>query len=128
MKLPLSLSKMTLNSKANSIKYKYSDRHPEHSQAYYLKQAMPYLEKLESKLSNSPNLSGREFRFPDAAILPFIRQFSMVEPKEFNGLALPNLQRWLATGLESDLFVGVMKKYPPMGRQVRTKTFFETAP
>ena len=92
-------------------KYKYSDRHPEHPQRYYLEQAMPFLEQLDKKLAKSPYLGGSQFRFPDAAILPFIRQLSMVDVKTFDQLALPNLQRWLADGLKSDLFVNVMTKY-----------------
>lgn len=92
-------------------KYKYSDRHPEHPQHYYLEQAIPFLEQLENRLAKSPYLGGSQFRFPDAAILPFIRQFSMVEPKTFDSLALPNTQHWLAKGLKSDLFVSVMTKY-----------------
>jgi len=92
-------------------RYKYSDRHPEHPQHYYLEQVMPFLKQLERILAGSPYLSGSQFRFPDAAILPFIRQFSMVEPKTFNNLALPNVQRWLAQGLQSELFVSVMTKY-----------------
>jgi len=93
-------------------KYKYSDRHPEHPQHYYLERAMPFLERLENRLAKSTYLGGGQFGFPDAAILPFIRQFSMVEPKTFDSLALPNLQRWLAQSLKSDLFVSVMAKYP----------------
>ncbi len=93
-------------------KYKYSDRHPDHPQTYYLEQAMPFLEKLECALSHSPYLGGSQFRFPDAAILPFIRQFSMVNPKQFNALTLPKLQQWLAKGLESELFISVMHKIP----------------
>jgi glutathione S-transferase len=93
-------------------KYKYSDRHPEHPQDYYLEQSMPFLEKLESILCHSPYLGGSQFRFPDAAILPFIRQFSMVKPEQFNALPLANLQHWLAKGLESDLFISVMDKTP----------------
>ena len=92
-------------------KYKYSDRHPEHPQQYYLEQALPFLEVLENRLAKSPYLGGRQFRFPDAAILPFIRQFSMVEPKSFASLALPNLQLWLARGLMSNVFASVMTKY-----------------
>ena len=92
-------------------KYKYSDRHPEHPQHYYLEQAMPFLEQIENRLAKSPYLGGSQFRFPDAAILPFIRQFSMVEPKTFDSLVLPNTQHWLAKGLKSDLFVSVMTKY-----------------
>ncbi len=93
-------------------KYKYSDRHPEHPQLYYLEQAMPFLEKLEAALSDSRYLGGTRFRFIDAAILPFIRQFSMVQPKQFDDLTLPNLQLWLANGLASDLFLSVMHKIP----------------
>jgi len=92
--------------------YKYSDRYPENPQAHYLEQAMPFLKKLEHTLSNSPYLSGNQFRFLDAAILPFVRQFSMVDPKQFRALTLPALQQWLAAGLESDLFISVMDKIP----------------
>lgn len=93
-------------------KYKYSDRHPEHSQDYYLSQAMPFLEKLELILSNSPYLGGSQFRFLDASILPFVRQFSMVDVTQFTALPLPGIQKWLRRGLESDLFVSVMQKHP----------------
>lgn len=93
-------------------KYKYSDRHPEHPQAYYFEQAMPFLEKLEDILCTSRYLGGSQFRFADAAILPFIRQFSMVEPKQFSTLPLPKLQQWLAQGLKSELFLSVMDKIP----------------
>jgi len=98
--------------KGHLDKYKYSDRHPEYPQAHYLMQAMPFLEKLEIILSHSPYLGGSQFRFLDAAVLPFIRQFSMVKPKQFNAQAVPNLQHWLAQGLESELFVSVMHKIP----------------
>ncbi len=94
-------------------KYKYSDRHPEHPQSYYLEQAMPFLEKLEGLLATSSHLSSNYFGFMDAALLPFVRQFSMVQPKQFNSLPLPKLQQWLAHGLNSDLFLSVMRKYAP---------------
>lgn len=93
-------------------KYKYSDRHPEHPQHYYLEQAMPFLERLENILTKSPYLGGSQFRFADAAVLPFIRQFSMVDQNVFTSLPLPKLQDWLATSLASDLFASVMTKYP----------------
>jgi len=101
-----------LEFKPHLDKYKYSDRYPDHPQAFYLEQALPFLEKLEAILSNSAYLGGNQFRFADAAILPFVRQFSMVEPKTFNALPLPKLQHWLATGLESELFLSVMHKFP----------------
>ena len=98
--------------KVHLDKYKYSDRHPEHPQQYYLEQAMPFLERLENILTKSPYLGGSQFRFADAAILPFIRQFSMVDQNVFTSLPLPKLQGWLATSLTSDLFASVMTKYP----------------
>jgi len=99
--------------KSQLDKYKYSDRHPEHSQDYYLQQALPFLEKLDNILSQSPYLTGNQFRFADAAILPFIRQFSLVDPKRFDELPLPKLQHWLTNALASELFLSVMDKFPP---------------
>ena len=51
----------------------HSDRYPNHPQAYYLKQAMLFLEIRERAFCHSPYLGGSQFRFLDAAILPFIR-------------------------------------------------------
>ena len=102
-----------LEFKSHLDQYKYSDRHPEHPQSYYFEQALPYLEKLEHILTHSRYLGGNQFRFPDAAIIPFIRQFSMVEPKRFHSLDLPYLQAWLANGLQSELFINVMFKTAP---------------
>ncbi len=101
-----------LSFKKQLDKYKYSDRHPENTQAYYLAQALPFLENLNSILSNSQFLSGEFFRFVDAAILPFIRQFAMVNLKTFHDLPLPHLQQWLTTGMNSELFSSVMPKFP----------------
>ena len=74
---------------------------------------MPFLEILERLLHQSSNLTGEQFRFADAAILPFIRQFSMVDAKTFSALPLPKLQQWLREGLASDLFLSVMDKRLP---------------
>jgi len=107
------IAKNDFEFKVHLDKYKYSDRHPEHPQAYYFEQAKPFLEKLEALLTNSSFLSGSQFRMADAAILPFVRQFSMVDATQFNALSLPNLQRWLLAGIESDLFTSVMDKFVP---------------
>jgi len=93
-------------------KYKYSDRHPENPKEFYLQKAMPFLETLENLLCESSGLTGDRFKFADAAIMPFIRQFSMVEPKVFAALPFPRLQQWLENGLSSPLFLGVMHKFP----------------
>lgn len=93
-------------------KFKYFDRHPENPQNYYLEQAMPYLETLENILQNNVYLGGSQFRLLDAAALPFIRQFSMVDQQMFNALPLKKLQIWLENGLNSELFKNIMPKYP----------------
>jgi glutathione S-transferase len=52
----------------------------------------------------------------DAAILPFVRQFSRVDADWFAVHAMPHLGSWLEDYLASDLFEGVMER-------VKTGTF-----
>ena len=49
----------------------------------------------------------------DVAVFPFIRQFALVDKSWFDSMPWPRLQAWLAFMLDSALFTGVMKKYPP---------------
>jgi glutathione S-transferase len=55
---------------------------------------------------------GPKLSWIDIAIFPFIRQFSMVNPRQFEELPFPNLKRWLAEQIHSALFESVMEKYP----------------
>ena len=48
----------------------------------------------------------------DVAIFPFIRQFSMVNPQEFDNLPFAATKKWLKQQMESELFNSVMDKYP----------------
>jgi len=91
-------------------RYKYADRHPEHSQEYYRSQCAGYLERLESVLKQQPYLIRHEVTFADIAIFPFVRQFSMVDQDWFAQGPYPNLNRWLTSLLELPLFVRVMAK------------------
>ena len=93
-------------------RYKYFDHHPEYSQDYYLKKALPFLQQLEKILSKQAFLTGSNFHFTDAAIAPFIRQFFMVDQQQFTQLNLPKLEAWLSLFLDSPLFKSVMEKYP----------------
>lgn len=93
-------------------RYKYFDRYPEHSQDYYLEKSLPFLNKLEKILSKQAYLGGSKFRFTDAAIAPFIRQFCMVDQQRFDQLDLAKTQTWLMSFLKSPLFNNIMKKYP----------------
>jgi glutathione S-transferase len=48
----------------------------------------------------------------DAAIVPFVRQFSGVDPDWFAAQRLPHLRRWLQGILASGLFQSIMVRAP----------------
>ncbi len=93
-------------------RYKYADRHPEHSQEYYRDQCDSYLQRLEAVLQHKPCLIKHEITFADIAIFPFVRQFSMVDQEWFAQGPYPNLNRWLTSLLDLPLFSRVMAKKP----------------
>lgn len=93
--------------------YKYADRHPQHSQKYYRSEAERFLLKLETMLGSHKYLLDEQLTFADVAIFPFIRQFAFVDKAWFDQAPYPKLRVWLGRFLESDLFTGVMQKYPP---------------
>ncbi len=95
-------------------RYKYAQRHPMLSQAAHRAQAMDALiEPLAQTLSHQPWLAGARPGLADAALLPFVRQFALVQPEWFQAQPMPALQRWLQTQLDSPAFVAVMAKPSP---------------
>ena len=94
-------------------RYKYADRYPEFSSVYYRQQAEVFIVELEYRLSQSVYLCAGHMTLADAAIFPFIRQFSMVDQQWFASSAYRALQSWLQQWLESPLFLCVMEKYQP---------------
>ena len=93
--------------------YKYPNRYPDLLPAQALNNAIEVmLQPMESALEAHPYLMGNQLSWVDIAIFPFIRQFSMVNPEQFNELPLPKLKSWLINLLESKLFQSVMEKYP----------------
>lgn len=97
--------------KKNLDKYKYSDRNPEHTQLYYREQTELFLQKLEDALSKNSFLTGEQIKFVDAAIFPFIRQFSAVDSTWFQSSKYINVRRWLETFINLQLFEKTMVKY-----------------
>ncbi len=91
-------------------KYKYSDRYPEHDQAYYRQQCDLFLQKLEEHLQSKKYLLAGHITLVDMAIFPFIRQFSMVDKKWFDQCEYTALRGWLYKLLELPLFKQVMQK------------------
>ncbi len=70
-------------------RYKYADRYPEHSEIYYRQQAEKTLVNLEKNLSTNGCLVSENITLADMAILPFIRQFALVDKDWFDSAPYP---------------------------------------
>lgn len=92
-------------------RYKYPDRHGSDPVEHRAK-AVALLGDVDRRLAAQPYLCGETRALTDAAILPFVRQFAAVDRAWFDAQPLPGLQRWLAEGLASPLFIGVMMARP----------------
>lgn len=93
-------------------RYKYAVRFPEQDEIWYRGQAEAFLATLELKLGDARFLNGSTLGVQDVAVFPFIRQFANVDMKWWESKPYPNVARWLAGLVSSELFVAVMKKYP----------------
>ena len=93
-------------------RYKYAVRFPEQDEIWYRGQAEAFLATLELKLGDARFLNGSTLGVTDIAVFPFIRQFANVDMKWWESKPYPNVARWLAGLIVSELFVAVMKKYP----------------
>ncbi|MEM9314862.1 MAG: glutathione S-transferase [Pseudomonadota bacterium] len=93
-------------------RYKYADRYPEKAADDYRDLACAHLETLERRLESTAFLAGDRAGFCDVALLPFIRQFAMVDRGWFDRAPYPALRRWLANWQDGELFTSVMFKLP----------------
>ncbi|MCW7551309.1 glutathione S-transferase [Endozoicomonas gorgoniicola] len=91
-------------------RYKYADRHPDHSAEHYRKQGERFLSLLESKLLHTKGLSANHLSITDYGIAPFVRQFAHVDRDWFYSSPYPQLIRWLDNILGSSLFQAIMIK------------------
>lgn len=93
--------------------YKYPNRYPDLNQGAVLNAAIELMLKpLETALESSRYVLGNQLTWVDIAIFPFIRQFSMVNPQQFDELPFASTKQWLHHHIQSDLFNLVMHKYP----------------
>jgi glutathione S-transferase len=93
--------------------YKYPNRYPDLNQEEVLNNAIELMLKpMETTLQSSQYLLGNKMAWVDIAIFPFIRQFSMVNPKRFEELPFALSKKWINYHLESELFNSAMQKYP----------------
>lgn len=90
--------------------YKYSHNREPQSLELYRTQAQSYLSTLNKLLSNNAFLLGSGMGLLDCALMPFIRQFYMVDTLWFEQSEYHYLLQWVDGLMESDLFKAVMAK------------------
>lgn len=100
-------------------RYKYADRYPEISIDMARQKASCHIMAIEAHLRKETYLSGEAFGLLDAAIAPFVRQFSGVEPNWFISQPWPSVIHWLEQFKSSNLFRSVMTKHPEWSREAR---------
>jgi glutathione S-transferase len=98
--------------KHNLDRYKYANRYEGADAEAHRSEGLIFLHKLNDRLAVQPFLFGQKPCLADFAIFPFVRQFANTDRSWFDGQDLGPLQIWLEGHLTSDLFTGVMKKWP----------------
>lgn len=92
--------------------YKYPERNPEKTQVEHRATGEVFLQKLETQLEKSDGLFGPLPTLADIAIFPFVRQFRGVDIAWFEASPYTQLNAWLTTLIESELFASIMQKHP----------------
>ena len=93
--------------------YKYPNRYPDLNQEEVLSAAIELMLKpMETALQSSQYLLGNKMTWVDVAIFPFMRQFSMVNPQQFEELPFTATKKWLNQYIKSELFNVAMHQYP----------------
>lgn len=93
-------------------RYKYPNRFGMSTSDSARDQGADYLAKLEQRLADDNFLSGDSWGLADAAIAPFVRQWTHTDPTWFARQPWPNLQVWLQQFEQSDSFFAIMVKVP----------------
>lgn len=93
-------------------RYKYPARHPA-SEGSARDEGGRFLQGLEDRLAMSAQLAGAHATLADAALMPFVRQFAMVDMAWFDAQPWPRLQAWLADWIASEMFARTMVKHAP---------------
>ena len=93
-------------------RYKYPGRFAE-AEGSARERGARFLDDLEARLSTSPHLAGTHATLADAALMPFVRQFAMVDAAWFDARPWPRLHAWLSGWITSDVLARAMHKYAP---------------
>jgi glutathione S-transferase len=76
-------------------------------------QGAAFLTSLQARLQLHSHLIDDQWRWADAAIAPFVRQFAHTDPDWFAQQPWPALQAWLERFEASPAYAKVMEKYKP---------------
>lgn len=93
-------------------RFKYATRYEDVDPDTHRIEAGKFLSTLDERLSESEYLFGSKRRLADIAIFPFVRQFAGAAGSWFCEDRFPHLTVWLEGLVSSELFTGIMKKYP----------------
>ena len=91
---------------------KYSTRYPDCDREAERAKASAQLSDLNRRLQGQSWLFGPHPTLADMAILPFVRQFAMIDKPWFDAQPWPALADWLERFLTSDRLTAIMHKYP----------------
>lgn len=92
-------------------RYKYPNRYALPDGAGHRDLGAQFLQMLNGRLALHSHLMGEHFGLADAAIAPFVRQFSHTDLAWFANQPWQALQQWLQDFESSTLFATVMEKY-----------------
>ena len=104
--------------------YKYSARYENVDPLVERGKAERILADLNQRVAQASYLCGDKPSLADYAIFPFIRQFAYVDMDWFKSSPYSHLVSWLEGFLESEIFLGVMKKYKQWSPQDEETVYF----
>lgn len=94
-------------------RYKYPDRFPDSDPERALAQCERFIAELDRRLAGGCGLVAERPTLADFALLPFIRQFSMVDADWLAASGYQAVAAWLDEFLSSPLLLSSMQKYAP---------------
>jgi UPF0176 protein len=99
--------------KFNLNRYKYPNRYDLPEGQSHRAQGAFFLVQLNTRLHKHAFLIDHQWRWADAAVAPFVRQFAHADAEWFAAQPWPALQAWLTHFEASAAYDGVMEKYKP---------------
>ncbi len=91
---------------------KYPDRHGSDVDVHRLA-CLDMLRSLEDRLTTTPYLCGEKMSVTDAAILPFVRQFTSIDRPWFDAQPVLHVRDWLDRFVATELFDAAMVRLTP---------------